>query len=174
LVGCGGASCGAWRGAWCAVCGAWFDAWCGACGVWCGVVCFLPTAAFLCRAMHDGPLLTALLCSQVLRATATLSTTVMFIPLVTTVVQLFNCRGTWGTVPSWQCFTSTHLMFCIVGAATIICFSAFSFVGTCHVLDSGPRMSCALTAVNTLAPKFLLVGPMSALRTHYGVRLAVQ
>jgi hypothetical protein len=66
---------------------------------------------------------------QVLRATATLSTTVMFIPLVTTVVQLFNCHGTWGTVPSWQCFTSTHLAFCVVGAATILCFSVFSFVG---------------------------------------------
>jgi hypothetical protein len=32
-------------------------------------------------------------------------------------------------VPSWQCFTSTHLAFCIVGAATILCFSVFSFVG---------------------------------------------
>ncbi len=77
-----------------------------------------------------------------LRATAKLSTSILYIPLVSTVVRLFNCKGTW-TETGLQCFTGVHLIVCIISAVIIACFSFFSFVGgsTCGAIV------CALTAV---------------------------
>ena len=68
---------------------------------------------------------------QVLRATAKLSTTIFYIPLVTTVVHLFDCHGTWGVVP-WKCYTGVHLTTSIIAGVVILAFSAFSFIGASH------------------------------------------
>jgi hypothetical protein len=68
---------------------------------------------------------------QVLRATAKLSTTIFYIPLVTTVVKLFDCSGTWG-IANWQCFSGVHLTLVVIAAIVILAFSAFAFIGACY------------------------------------------
>ncbi len=70
--------------------------------------------------------------SQVLRATAKLSTTIFYIPLVTTVVRLFDCvpGDPWDMATFLQCFQGVHLVLCIISIVVILAFSVFSFIGT--------------------------------------------
>ncbi len=65
---------------------------------------------------------------QVLRATAKLSTTVLYIPLVTVVAEVFDCSGTWSAAP-WPCYRTTHLALCIIASVIVAGFSVFAFAG---------------------------------------------
>ncbi len=83
---------------------------------------------------------------QVLRATAKLSTTILYIPLVTTVVQLFNCNtqtNKW-EVTGWTCYTGVHLVIAIIAAVAILCFSVFSFAGNLQA-----PLACSWNATGT-------------------------
>ena len=74
---------------------------------------------------------------QVLRAVATLSTTIMYIPLVSTIIEVFNCKETWD-ITGWPCYTGIHLAVSVTAAIVAFGFSIFSFVGTSY------RVSCML------------------------------
>ena len=65
---------------------------------------------------------------QVLRAVATLSTTIMYIPLVSTIIEVFNCKETW-EITGWSCYTGIHLAVSVITAFVVFAFSIFSFVG---------------------------------------------
>jgi hypothetical protein len=75
-------------------------------------------------------------CLQVLRATARLSTTILYIPLMTSVVEVFNCRGTWAAT-GWTCFAGPHSVLCILAGTVAVCFSFFAFVGAFTALPAG-------------------------------------
>ena len=66
---------------------------------------------------------------QVLRATARLSTTLLYIPLMYTVVEVFNCKGEWAAT-GWACFTGAHAVLSVGAVVIAVCFSFFAFVGT--------------------------------------------
>ena len=68
---------------------------------------------------------------QVLRAVATLSTTVLFIPLISTAVRVFDCDGQW-SLTGGDCFVGVHLAFVIITAIVMTSFSFFSFLGACR------------------------------------------
>ena len=97
-----------------------------------------------------------------LRATAKLSTTIFYIPLVTTVVKLFDCSGTWG-IADWQCFSGIHLFLSLIATVVILAFSTFAFIGACtaagvssirdyYILGLGPGCShsCGNFKLNSL------------------------
>jgi hypothetical protein len=89
---------------------------------------------------------------QVLRATAKLSTTIFYIPLVTTVVHLFDCHGTWGVV-SWKCYTGVHLVTSIIAGVVILAFSAFSFIGASRTHTASPIHTGTLSLRLPRAPQ---------------------
>ncbi len=82
---------------------------------------------------------------QVLRATAKLSTTILYIPLVSTVVQLFNCHSTWAAT-GWTCYSGPHLVLAAIASVVIFCFSVFAFVGTSASPPPPLQWSTALSA----------------------------
>ncbi len=74
---------------------------------------------------------------QVLRATAKLSTTIFYIPLVSSVMHLFNCvpGDVWDVEDTWQCYSGVHLVMSIISIVVILCFSLFAFIGECSHYD---------------------------------------
>jgi hypothetical protein len=87
-------------------------------------------------------------CPQALRATSKLSTTIFYIPLVTTVVHLFNCKqgGKWDTVNTWQCYQGPHLALCIIAVPIVVGFSVFAILGPCPVLIA--RAECVVCGLH--------------------------
>ena len=69
---------------------------------------------------------------QALRAVAKLSTTILYIPLVSTTLELFNCVDTW-ELTGWHCYSGVHLVAVAVAATVTLAFSIFSFIGTCFL-----------------------------------------
>ena len=76
--------------------------------------------------------------AQVLRSVATLSTTIMYIPLVSTVIGVYNCSDTW-EMTGWTCYAGAHLVLAIGSAVVILSFSCFSFVGTTSTMSGVNR-----------------------------------
>ena len=90
--------------------------------------------------------------AQVLRSVATLSTTIMYIPLVSTVIGVYNCSNTW-EMTGWTCFAGAHLALAVGTAVVILTFSCFSFVGELW----SSRGSLASTARGRVAWALILV-----------------
>lgn len=69
--------------------------------------------------------------AQVLRTTATLSTTALFIPLTDAMLRVFECNDadTWLNT-SWRCFTGVHLALTFAVCVVAIAFAAFALLGT--------------------------------------------
>ncbi len=76
---------------------------------------------------------------------AKLSTTILYIPLVSTTLEMFNCVDTW-QLTGWECFTGMHMLAVVVAGVVTgtLCFSIFSFIGT---VPTRIPACCALTDV---------------------------
>lgn len=66
---------------------------------------------------------------QILRTTATLSTTALFIPLMGKLMAVFDCETEWLTT-SWKCFEGSHLGMVLGTAIIVVLFTVFSLIGT--------------------------------------------
>jgi hypothetical protein len=60
--------------------------------------------------------------------TAMLSTTALFIPLMTTMLNVFACDSTWLST-EWQCFQGIHLVLVFVVACIALLFAGFALIG---------------------------------------------
>ena len=58
-----------------------------------------------------------------------LSTTAMFIPLMSHMMTVFTCQSTWLS-SGWQCYSGLHLLLVFIVAMIAALFAAFSLIGT--------------------------------------------
>jgi hypothetical protein len=65
---------------------------------------------------------------QLLRMTAMLSTTALFIPLMSTMLHVFACDSTWLST-GWQCFQGVHLVLVFAVACIALLFAGFALIG---------------------------------------------
>jgi hypothetical protein len=66
---------------------------------------------------------------QVLRHATRLSTSVLFVPLLTNLLRPFDCEGTW-LDSGFTCFQSTHLALTLLGLLCAIGLTLFAVIGT--------------------------------------------
>ena len=66
---------------------------------------------------------------QILRTTATLSTTALFLPLMGKLMAVFDCETEWLTT-SWKCFEGSHLGMVLGATIIVVLFTVFSLIGT--------------------------------------------
>lgn len=76
---------------------------------------------------------------QILRTTATLSTTALFIPLMGHLMAVFNCEGKW-LQTGWECYQGSHLGLVMATLVIVVMFTMFSLIGA-------PMCACVLTCI---------------------------